>query len=433
MKKTILPFLMAALLAGANGAHAGLPVRHLVVMMFPGLSPAAVEANPTPAFDRMRAEGAWTHRLLPVFPSEESVNAFTISTGCWPERHGIVSGRFLDPVRGLYDGYLNADWNPECRHMSEIPHSKRQLVGAFGWPGRFRGPVPQAGNVSQELRSGDFAADSIRVEQILRFIKRGPRSRPKLLLAYFRGPKGAAEQHGIDSEELRQAVIAADDAVGQVLASIDEQPDHRFLGVAVISPHGMMPVEKAVNVNAILRKHGIAAQSVASGTTAFLYFDPAEPAAVDAAYQKLAGYEQFQVSRPGETPEGWHLGTSERVGQLILSAHPPYVIEDAESRPELAELLSLDGPEIVDLGDKLRASSGYAPELEGTHGVFYAVGSRVQKGREIPELRAVDVQATVLGIGGYRESEGGGDGKIVDAVLDRELRATQSARAVSGE
>ncbi|HEX9814908.1 MAG TPA: alkaline phosphatase family protein, partial [Myxococcota bacterium] len=100
-----------------NGARAG--ERTVVVMLFDGFAPAYIEDFQTPNFDRMREEGAFTHRMDPAFPTISLINGVTISTGCWPEHHGIVTNKFIDPERGVYDHSADADWLTGCEHMHQ--------------------------------------------------------------------------------------------------------------------------------------------------------------------------------------------------------------------------------------------------------------------------------------------------------------------------
>ena len=63
--------------------------RRVIVLVFDGLSPAAVRAAETPNLDRMAREGASTLDMLPEFPTLSLPNHFTLGTGCRP---GPVSG-----------------------------------------------------------------------------------------------------------------------------------------------------------------------------------------------------------------------------------------------------------------------------------------------------------------------------------------------------
>jgi hypothetical protein len=47
--------------------------RTVIVMLFDGFAPAYFEFYPTPAFDRMRAQGAWTNRMEPGRPVDGRV------------------------------------------------------------------------------------------------------------------------------------------------------------------------------------------------------------------------------------------------------------------------------------------------------------------------------------------------------------------------
>ena len=59
-------------------------------MLFDGMSPEMLQYARTPALDQLRSEGAWTHQLVPVFPTLSLPNGISISTGCLPRRHGVV-------------------------------------------------------------------------------------------------------------------------------------------------------------------------------------------------------------------------------------------------------------------------------------------------------------------------------------------------------
>ena len=104
-----LPWILGwAVLALAASAAAG--PRTVVVLLFDGFSPAYLESFPTPTFDRLAEEGAFARHMEPAFPTISLINGVTISTGCWPESHGIVSNIFLDPQRGRYDHSSDPDW-----------------------------------------------------------------------------------------------------------------------------------------------------------------------------------------------------------------------------------------------------------------------------------------------------------------------------------
>ena len=395
-----IPLALAAALAPARapadeaplGDHAA---RTVVVLVFGGLAPALLASVPAPAFDRLRREGSFTSRLVPAFPTVSLVNGFTLSTGCWPERHGIVSNVFLDPKRGRYDHSADADWTTGCEGMHQAAERQGVRAAALGWYGAYSGSKgAQATVVSEGRTFAEYPPDDVRAQEVTRLLRLAPAQRPRLVLAYFKGPDAAEHFEGADSEAAKQAAAAADASAGAVLAAIDAMPGRDRVSIVVTTDHGMRPVTTLVNLRKILANHDIAARSVASGTTALLYFD--DPSQVERARDELARYDALEVFRPAAAPAWAHIGRSPRAGDLVVSARPPYVIEDAEHGPAWARWIERWGPELLWARFSLKASHGYPPDTPGVEGVLYARGSGIAKGRELPSLRAIDLHPTVL-------------------------------------
>lgn len=387
----------------------------VVVMLFDGIAPVYIERFPTPAFDRIRAEGAWTHRMDPAFPTISLINGVTISTGCWPEQHGIVTNLFLDPKRGVYDHSIDADWLTGCEHLHQAAERQGAAAATLGWYGRSsaeRGPLAST-MPPNESSWTDYPDDAGRAEQVVEQLSRPPEERPRLILAYFKGPDEAGHFAGMEAEETRAAMIATDAAVGRVLDAIQGLPDAETVQLLVTTDHGMTPVTHIVNIARILRRHDILARSLSTGTTAFLYFE--DGAGVDAAFEKLSGYEQFDVVRRDAQPPDWHLGSGPRVGDLVVSAHPPYFIEDIGSWPWYLRWLGWVGPDFLESSGALKATHGYPTGTPGVAGILYAHGSAFAPGREIERVRAIDIHPTVMHLLGLQP------GRPVDGVVAETL------------
>ncbi len=401
--------IAAALVAVATLAVAapavGATGRDVVVLVFDGIAPALLERNHTPAFARIRSEGAWSHGLEPAFPTISLINGFTLSTGCWPARHGIVTNKFLDPERGLYDHSSDADWLTGCEGLHVAAERQGVTTAALGWYGSHsstRGPLA---SVVGEARSADFPEDPGRAEQVVEQLARDDAERPRLVLAYFKGPDLTQHLTGMDSEETRAKVTLMDEAVGRVMEAIEGSG--RPTALLVTTDHGMREVSHIVNVRRILHWHGIEAEPVSTGTTSFLYFE--DGADLEAAHAALAGYGQFEVLRGDALPEYARLGNGSRVPELILSAKHPFFIEDTDLWPAWLRWLGRWGPRFVWARPFLKATHGYPPSVEGMAGVLYAWGDGVASGREVGHVRSVDVHPTaarLLGIAPGRPEDG---------------------------
>ena len=383
-----------ALLAPAPAPAAPPQERTVVVLLFDGVPASALALAPVPAFERMRREGAFTNAFVPPFPTISLISGFTISTGCWPEHHGIVTNKFLDERGVLYDHSRDDDWTTGCEELHVAAERQGVRSAALDWYGArsySRGPL--ASIVDSTDAHDSFPTDPERAEEVAKLLALPAEERPRLILAYFRGPDGAEHFDGIESAAARAAVIRMDAAVARVMAAIEAGPGRDATALFVTTDHGMAPVSSIVNIERILRKNEIPARAVSTGTTSFLYFD--DPAAIEPAVQKLAAYPQFEVLRREALPSYAHLGTGPRVAPLIVSALPPFFIEDASSWPAYLRWLGWAGPEFTSAGMFLKATHGYPPGMPGMVGILYAWGDGIAEGVEVKFVHAIDLHPTV--------------------------------------
>ena len=410
-----LACLLALLAPPAFAGEA--PPRTVVLLLFDGFLPALLDAHPTPAFHRIEREGAFTRRLEPVFPSLSLPNQTTLSTGCWPAHHGIVSNEFLDPERGRYDHDLDADWLTGCEHLHEAAQRQGLRSAALWFPGthskRFGA---QANIVSPDVRHEERPPDADRMAELLRLLALPAAERPRYIAVYMNGPDDAEHYQGIDSEETSLAVAESDALLGRLMAAIDAHPDRERIALVVTTDHGMRAVDTIVNIRRILKNHGIAATSVSSGTSSFVYLEKDDPAELSRAAAALSGYPQFEVLRRGAFPDYVQLGSGPRVPALIVSAKPPFFIEDITRWPSWLQWVGDYGPEFLYAGFSLKATHGYPPDTEGMQGILYAWGSGVAKGRELGRVRAVDVHPTLARLVGMQPGRPV-DGVPIEALL----------------
>ncbi len=380
--------------------------RTVVVLIFDGLAPAMVRAASTPVLDRLAQGGAWTHSMIPPFPSISLIGGFTISTGCWPERHGIVTNRFFDPELGFYDHSRDADWVLGCEQMHEAAERQGVRTATLAWYGEVSAARGKRARIVQWASSWeDYPDDVGRAHQVAELLRLPPEERPQLILAYFKGPDGSAHFRGMDAPETLEMVTAADDAVGIVVEAIETSGQADETALIVTTDHGMMPVSHVLNPSFILREAGVEARMLATGSTAFVYLD--DPGQIDEATRRLSGRDEFDVIRRDQQPSWSHLGQGPRVGDLILSAKPGFAMEDHGQFPWWLRWLAWTGPASVE-GSVLVATHGHPPSNPEVHGVFYAWGDGVGRG-QFDHIDAIDIHPTVthlLGIEPGRPVDG---------------------------
>ena len=418
---------------GAAAAERTTPTRTVIALLVDGLSGEMIGSFQTPNLDRLRAEGSWSHEFLPTFPALSGPTWVSISTGCWPEHRGIVTDKFLDPELGLMDHASDVRWLSGCELIQQVAERQGIETAALGWWGQWSASTgPSATHVSANARLEQqvprdptvFLSDPERAEEIVDYLSRSPKDRPRLILGYFRGPDHNAHFHGTESPEAEHSVRQFDSALGTILAAIDEQPDQDQIALMVLSDHGMVPIHHVVNVRRILRRHDIVARDVSTGTTSFLYFE--NKTEVQSARKRLESYSEFEVFPRNELPEHTHLGNSGRIPDLILAALPGYYTADPDIWPLHLRPLTLWGPDFVPspiLGGGVRAAHGYAASTPGNNGVLYAWGSGIRHGVSLGNVRMIDVHPTITTLLGIES------GNPVDGTADhRMLRQGQDGQ-----
>ncbi|HVU22301.1 MAG TPA: ectonucleotide pyrophosphatase/phosphodiesterase [Rhizomicrobium sp.] len=399
---------LALLWLGASAPVHPSPERTVVVVLFDGFAPAELDAAyPTPNFDRLKREGAWSRHLVPAFPTISLINHTTFETGCWPEHHGIISNIFYDPQKGLFGkGHheADADWHTGCESMWEAAERQGVKTAVFNWVGRWstkRGRLSTYANdnVPWEKRESN---DAIVSKAIKLLHDNGP-NHPRLIALYFDIPDHVAHYSGVTGAKTQEAVRRTDAIVGKLMAAIKSMPAGREGTLVVGTDHGMMDVGPLINIGRLMNMHGIRARQATDGATTFFYLDKGESA--DRVVKALSGYSYaFDVYKKGHYPTYAHLGAGPRAGDVLLVAKPPYWVVGPEEFPAWAEWLGINHiwpVTFVPPTDVLKATHGYDPHIVQMHGIFYAWGSGVAP-HEIRRLDMIDIHPTVMSLLGLQ-------------------------------
>jgi predicted AlkP superfamily pyrophosphatase or phosphodiesterase len=394
--------------------------RTVVVVLVDGFSPRLFEFADTPVFDRLKAEGVWSESLLPAFPSVSHTNWVSLSTGCWPENHGIVSNAFrIGEVASNFETKMNADTLLACQPINEVAEAQGVRAAALGWTG------------AQSTRRGDLASvvkpifrdwtpawDAERAEQVVEQLERRDSDRPRLVLAYFNGPDTTQHKTGMYSEATRAAVEHTDMALGVIVDKLASMSARRDVTLLVVTDHGMTMVDQMINIAKILRDAEVEARFISDGPLAFIYLDDPETRAE--AIGRLSGNPIFQVVLPEAQPRHWRLGSSRRVGDLMFYTRAPYFFPMDGDMPSWLPDYGRWWPEVVRIPSALRpiGMHGYAvedqPEMQG---IFFAWGSGIAQPKALQSpVRAVDIHPTVAQLLGIQPGVPH-DGIVLEDVL----------------
>lgn len=369
-----------------------------------------------PHLNEIAKEGVAADSLSPIYPSKTFPNHYSIVTGLYSDRHGIVSNEFYDPARGavysLPDRKAVEDGTWYSGEPLWIAAEKQGMVTAsFFWVGSesdIQGMHPNYyykfdGSVSNEKR----------VDQVLEWLKLPAAKRPHLITLYFNDVDTAAHKFGVESQQTRDAVAGVDTAMGRLREGLKslELP----VNLIVVSDHGMenLDPKKVILLDQIAGAAPLLAKFrlLGRGPQMQLYLNKGENRKAIRDLERVLerGAKHFRVLNRRELAR-YHYDSMARVGDLVIEPDAPYSFGTTAEPPNTSG-----------------GNHGWdARKTKAMHGIFYATGPAFKTGVKLPTFENIHVYPLVLEVLGLKQTPGI-DGKV------SVTRAALAPRAVHGK
>ena len=362
--------------------------RSVVLLVYDGFAPATLRVAGTPNLDRIAREGAHTQAMMPVFPSLSAPNHVSLTTGCYPQRHGIVSNHFRDRERGIYQ-FQGSEWLLGCEPLPVVAERQGIRSAVFSWGMSTEGGRQKLATLVEPFEEPPPDARS-QADKVIAQLKRPDVERPRFIAAYVTEPDHTSHMYGPTAKVGARDI---DQQIGGVMTAIDELKLRDRITLIVTTDHGMLDADQFVSVERLLRAQGIDARVYASGTVAHVHLERPTDKAI--AARALARYPFLDVIDPNKPPAYARIGHSERVGDLVVSLHAGYGTADSGFWPWYLRWGNWIGSG-VSRARSFRGMHGYDPErVPEVRAIFYAWGAEIRPGVEAQGLRTVDVHPTV--------------------------------------
>jgi arylsulfatase A-like enzyme len=368
--------VISAIWLGTTAAQATAPGEGsrpatVVLISMDGTRPADLRPDVLPSLVALAQRGARAERLIPEFPTNTFPNHVTLITGVSPERHGIVSNAFIDPLRGMFEKREIPTWiqvAPIWSLLAErgIPSAALYWVGSEGsWRGR--------GGPRYWRPFSSATREEEKVEQILAWLDLPPEERPRLITSWFHGADHAGHVYGPGTSQVAEVLREQDKAISSLVAGLDARELWGSTTLIFVSDHGMTTATRRVDLGSRLRDAGIAARVLGIGGFASVYVESAARA------------RGVEVAR-GLGLSAW---IREEAPESLRVRHPRF--------GDVVVVAPL-GTAIVREGLVLTGFHGYPPELPEMSAIMLAAGRRVPSGLKLSAVRSVDIAPTVLSL-----------------------------------
>lgn len=339
--------------------------------------------------------------MIPSYPSITFPNHYTMVTGLYPERHGIVAMKFYDPARKERYSYKDPKAVADGSWYGGVPlwslaEKQGMRAACFFWPGseaEIAGERP-----SYYLKYDETVPDDERVEQVVEWLKLPPAKRPHFITLYFSEVDHAGHKYGPDAPETRAAVRHVDAEMGVLRAKIAKL--HLPVDLIVVSDHGMAKEEGGwIDLDQYADFSGV--------ETVGMLLYPESDAEAAALYKKLRiASAKFKVYRRNRVPAELNYSANARIGDPVVVATGPYAIRVHAP----ADQTKNDTPE--------KGVHGYDPHMmPEMRAIFYAEGPDIRPGARLKPFENVNVYPFLAEILGLDAPQTDGDAAVLEPAL----------------
>jgi arylsulfatase A-like enzyme len=294
LKLAAVVFLALAAACGASEAAQGRASLHIVLVL-DGLRPDSINATDTPNLHRLRTEGVTFASSHAVFPTVTRVNATSIASGMYPDRHGIMGNSIFVPAVEAKRAFTNDDAKMLLRlgerittapSLAEILKDEKVVAVSSGSTGSALLLAPRAPAGVGLVINGDFApgeqvafpkessaallsrfgaaprkggakdAYDASVAWAMRVLTESvlPEMKPRVVISWLTEPDHIQHGTGAGSPASLESIRRDDAQVGSLLKKLSELGLAERTDIFVLSDHGFAHTVLDVNVQQELRE-----------------------------------------------------------------------------------------------------------------------------------------------------------------------------------
>jgi len=403
--RLLLGSLFASLAACAPQAPK--PPTHslLILISIDGYRADYLGRGQSPTLAALAASGVRAESLRPAFPTLTFPNHYTIVTGLYPDHHGIVNNRMVDPAIAVPFVYKDATtidnpawWGGEPLWVS-VQKQGRHAATAY-WPGS---DVAIDGVRPDHWLPFDASLSSdARVEQALEWLDLPEPQRPVFVTIYFDEVDRISHTFGPGSAQVDAAIARVDVALAHLLDGLKQRGLVDTANLVVLSDHGQA-LAGADKVEVLDRTIDLKdVNLIATGVLAGLAAKPGHEAEVERAL--LAPHDHMRCWKKSAVPARLHYGSNPRIPPLLCLANDGWIINTQEF---------MDRPDRhISLGEH-----GYDNDDPAMGALFVARGPAFKRGLVVAEFDNVDIYPLLAAVLGIKPAPNDGDFNAVKPML----------------
>lgn len=362
----------------------------------------------SPTLAMLAQQGVRARGMQPSFPSLTFPNHYTLVTGDYPDRHGIVDNSMRDPSLGRFTlgdrgAVGDGRWWDGAEPIWVTAQRQGIRAATMFWPGSeasIRGVRPDHWLPYDGAMSYDA-----RVDQVLQWLDLPPAQRPGFITLYFEAVDTAGHEYGPDAAQTNEAIARVDAALARLVAGLRRRGLFDHVNLIVLADHGMAstPPGQRIFLDDLVAPGD--ADLVASGAVAGIAPVPGHEAEVAAALLKPQAH--MHCWRKARIPARLHYGSNPRIPPLVCLA-------------DVGWLITHNRGTALHHGRPLYGEHGFDNVDPRMQALFVAHGPGFRRHAVVPSFPNIDVYPLMAHLLGIRPQPDDGDYDAVKGMLSRQ-------------
>ncbi|MFD0368734.1 alkaline phosphatase family protein [Streptomyces sp. NPDC059071] len=204
----------------------------VLVVGMDGLRHDRIAAAKAPNLKSLMANGTYGLSLLyanPMAATSSGPGWSTISTGVWPDKHGVKDNTFAGRNYGTYPGFL--------ARLNQV-RPELSLFAAVDWPELDTYGTVTPGADAKVVYNNNYAVNDLLITDITEDVLRN--QNPDVLFVYFGETDEVGHNSGAGSQAYLDAIDVQDGYLGRLLTAIKARPSYAAerWTVIVATDHG---------------------------------------------------------------------------------------------------------------------------------------------------------------------------------------------------
>ena len=375
------------------------------------------------AFEAIRTNGVSVRYVKPVFPSNPMPNWYSIATGRYPDKHGIINDYMYDvKSRHIFmkdsskEGKQTYWWNADAEPIWVTARKQKKRVSVSWWAGCdivIKRSKPQFCDPYEEGMSSDpkyIETVSQKMEDIM---EKFEKDELDLAMVYYEAIGRSARRTGPDSKKTKRSLREFDKILQQIIDDISEKKLEDTVNVMILSDNGIVTGGREIKLDKLIDLNDI---DKIVGSGAFMMLKP-EKSKSEFIFNQLRQtlVKGLNVYRSNKLPPRYKIKHVSRLLPIIVTADEGFHLTVPSIKNKV---IPSDSSEESNSQSNEVGFTGYdADHVEEARAILYALGPDFRVGYTGPPVKQVDQYNLFCKLLDIRPKDNDGTGKRIEKLL----------------